>query len=43
MGKVDELHAKVFRAVHVRAPGCQPDEAIIAWVEKQGRGQGQVH
>ena len=36
MNKVDELHAKVFRAVHGERQALNTDEAIIAWAEKQG-------
>ena len=36
MNKVDELHAKVFRAVHGERQALTTDEAIIAWAEKQG-------
>ena len=36
MNKVDELHVKVFRAVHGERQALTTDEAIIAWAEKQG-------
>ena len=36
MNKVDDLHAKVFRAVHGERQALNTDEAIIAWAEKQG-------
>lgn len=36
MGKLDELHAKVFHAIHMeRQPVNRPD-GILAWAEKQG-------
>ena len=34
MNKVDELHAKVFRAVHGERQALNTDEAIIAWAIK---------
>lgn len=36
MGKLDEVHAKVFHAVHVERLPLNKDEAILAWAEKQG-------
>jgi thiol:disulfide interchange protein DsbA len=36
MNKVDELHRKVFQAVHMERQALNKDEAIIAWAEKQG-------
>lgn len=36
MGKVDELHKKVFYAIHVEKQPLNTPEAITAWVEKQG-------
>ncbi len=36
MGKLPELHAKVFRAVHVERLPLNKDEAIFEWVGKQG-------
>ena len=36
MGKVDELHAKVFRAIHVERMPLAKDDDILAWVAKQG-------
>jgi thiol:disulfide interchange protein DsbA len=36
MGKLDEMHAKVFRAVHVDRVRLNKDEAIIDWVSKNG-------
>lgn len=35
MGKVDELHARVFRAIHVEKVNLSKEEAIIAWMAKQ--------
>ena len=36
MGKLDELHAKVFRAIHVEKLKLSKDDEILAWVTKQG-------
>ncbi len=36
MGKVDELHAKVFRAIHVEKLKLAKDDEIMAWAAKQG-------
>ena len=36
LNKVDELHRKVFQAVHGERLPLTTDEAIIAWAEKQG-------
>jgi len=36
MGKVDELQAKVFRAIHVNGEGVNREDTILAWAEKQG-------
>jgi thiol:disulfide interchange protein DsbA len=36
LGKVDEMHAKVFKAVHVDRIRLNTDEAIIDWVSKNG-------
>lgn len=36
MGKVDELHAKVFNAVHVNHEPLNREDLILAWVAKQG-------
>lgn len=35
MGKVEELHARVFRAIHVEKVNLSKDEAIMAWMAKQ--------
>jgi thiol:disulfide interchange protein DsbA len=36
LNKVDELHRKVFQAVHVERQALNKDEAIIEWAVKQG-------
>lgn len=36
MGKVDELHTKVFDAIHKEHLPLNRDDTIIAWVAKQG-------
>jgi protein dithiol oxidoreductase (disulfide-forming) len=36
MGKVDEMQAKVFRAIHNDLQGVDREESILAWAEKQG-------
>lgn len=36
MNKLDEMHRKVFQAVHVERQAISKDDAIIAWAEKQG-------
>jgi len=36
MGKVDELHKKVFHAVHVEKQQLNTADQIAAWAEKQG-------
>lgn len=36
LGKVADLHSKVFYAVHVERQPLANDDAIIAWAEKQG-------
>ena len=36
MGKVDELHKKVFNAIHVEKQQLATADQITAWVEKQG-------
>lgn len=36
MGKLPEVHAKVFRAVHVERLPLNKDELIFEWVGKQG-------
>lgn len=36
LGKVDELHGKVYRAIHVERQPLAKDDQIIAWAVKQG-------
>lgn len=36
MGKLDTVHAKVFRAIHVEKLKLTKDEDIFAWVANQG-------
>jgi thiol:disulfide interchange protein DsbA len=36
MGKLPEMHAKVFRAIHVERVRLNSDEAVVAWVTKSG-------
>lgn len=36
MGKLDELHKKVFYAIHTEKQDLSTAEQITAWVEKQG-------
>lgn len=36
MGKLEELHAKVFRAIHVEKQKLAKDDEILAWATKQG-------
>ena len=36
MGKVDEVHRKVFNAIHVDKLSLDKEDTITAWVEKQG-------
>ena len=36
LGKVDELHKKVFNAIHVEKQQLATADQITAWVEKQG-------
>lgn len=36
MGKVDELHKKVFNAIHLEKQQLATADQITAWVEKQG-------
>jgi thiol:disulfide interchange protein DsbA len=36
MGKVDELHAKVFNAIHNQHELLNREDLILAWVGKQG-------
>jgi thiol:disulfide interchange protein DsbA len=41
MGKLPELHAKVFRSVHVENNPTDREELILAWAEKQGLDRAQ--
>jgi thiol:disulfide interchange protein DsbA len=36
MGKVDDVHRKVFNAIHVDKLPLDKEDSIAAWVEKQG-------
>ncbi|MCY7319114.1 MAG: thiol:disulfide interchange protein DsbA/DsbL [Ramlibacter sp.] len=36
MGKLDELHAKVFTAIHAERQTIDKEPAILAWAEKNG-------
>jgi thiol:disulfide interchange protein DsbA len=36
MGKVDELHRKVFNAIHVEKQPTAKEDQILAWAEKNG-------
>jgi len=36
MGKVDEMQAKVFHAIHNERQGVNREDSILAWAEKQG-------
>lgn len=36
MGKVEELHRKVFNAIHIEKQTLQTADQIAAWAEKQG-------
>ena len=36
LGKVDEMQAKVFNAIHTEHQNLDGDQAITAWIEKQG-------
>jgi thiol:disulfide interchange protein DsbA len=36
LGKVDELHTRIFRAIHVERQKLDTDEQILAYVTKQG-------
>ncbi|MDR3452151.1 MAG: thiol:disulfide interchange protein DsbA/DsbL [Rhodoferax sp.] len=36
MGKLDELHVKVFYAIHVEHQPLNREDGILAWVQKQG-------
>jgi thiol:disulfide interchange protein DsbA len=36
LGKLDELHAKVFRAIHAEQQPLNKESLILDWAEKQG-------
>lgn len=36
LGKIDELHSKVFHAIHVERLPLAKDDQIVAWAVKQG-------
>jgi len=36
MGKLDELHGKVFQAIHIEHQVLNKEELILAWAQKQG-------
>lgn len=36
LGKLDEVHRKVFHAIHVERQTLNREDAIVAWAEKQG-------
>ncbi len=36
MNRLDDLHRKVFNAIHVERQQLDTQETIVAWVEKQG-------
>ncbi|KQT12164.1 thiol:disulfide interchange protein DsbA/DsbL [Ramlibacter sp. Leaf400] len=36
MGKLDELHRKVFHAIHAEKQALDKEDLILAWVEKNG-------
>ena len=36
LGKIEELHGKVFNAIHVERLNLSTQEQITAWMEKQG-------
>ena len=36
MGKVEELHSKVFEAIHVQHQPTDKEDSILAWAEKHG-------
>jgi thiol:disulfide interchange protein DsbA len=36
MGKLDELHSKVFEAIHVQRQPTDKEDTIVAWAEKHG-------
>jgi thiol:disulfide interchange protein DsbA len=36
MGKVEELHSKVFEAIHVQHQPTDKEDSILAWAQKNG-------
>jgi thiol:disulfide interchange protein DsbA len=40
MGKLPELHGKVFQAIHVDKQPMNKQDAIVAWAEKNGVDRG---
>ena len=36
MGKLDDIHVKAFRAIHVEKQKLAKDDEIFAWIGKQG-------
>jgi len=36
MGKLDELHGKVFHAIHSERVPLNQDDSILGWIDKQG-------
>jgi protein dithiol oxidoreductase (disulfide-forming) len=42
LGKVDELHGKVFHAIHVERQVLDREEPILAWAAKQGLDPAKV-
>ncbi len=36
MGKLGDMHRKVFNAIHVERQALNKEESIVAWAEKQG-------
>ncbi len=36
LGKLEELHVKVFQAIHVERQPVNREDGIVAWVQKQG-------
>ncbi len=36
LGKIDELHAKVFQAIHVEKQPLNREDSIAAWLDKHG-------
>jgi protein dithiol oxidoreductase (disulfide-forming) len=41
MGKLNELHTKVFSAIHVEHQAVDKEPAILAWAEKNGLDKAQ--